>query len=158
MTLSYSLVPRPSHGSVTYSMQEVVLFPGPTQLSVACSTEKLFRSCVGRAWEQGYVGTGQQESLETRLAIVQTAIVAKVLLAFIHFSLNTSKERAEFLEHRSARQTWDTCLQWGLEEVSFSSSRALVPPLLCLHFQYHQLWHVHRLLVCINWVQNTHNT
>ena len=36
----------------------VASFPGPTQLSVACSTDKLYRTAsdgkLGGAWERGY--------------------------------------------------------------------------------------------------------
>ena len=64
-----------------------------------------------------YVRAGQQEGLGTRLAIVQTAIVAEVFLASYPGSLplNTSKKEpgyeAAFLECRSMGQTSDTCLR-----------------------------------------------
>ena len=46
-----SHIPRPSHCPVFDCLHTVLiaLFPGPAQLSVACSTEKL-----GGAWERGY--------------------------------------------------------------------------------------------------------
>ena len=43
-------------GSVVFNTltSHLASFPGPAQLSIACSTKKIFSSCVGRAWEQRY--------------------------------------------------------------------------------------------------------
>lgn len=139
-----------SCGYIWWRYHHTALFPGlPTvQVLTTYSMQELDSE---KACESGHI------------AIVQTAIMAEVIFSLVPKLIlvsfpdhwGESGNETKYKQERvwiwgyvpgSMRQTSDTCLRWGLEEVFFSSSGALVLPLLQLYFQYHQLWHAHQLL------------
>ena len=62
--------------NISWSTFSLNSFPGPAQLSIACSTKSLliFRSCAGRAWERGYIQLART-TLSLMISIASVFIV-----------------------------------------------------------------------------------